>query len=233
MGQRRRDAGGHRLGDSGFDGRRCGDGGVRRTHASNLKAEPDHKQRIPRGQVPDLTPADDETPASGKGRPTPTRAEREAARRRPLVPDTKEARAAARADLQAKRERARVGMANGEEKFLPTRDRGPQRRWVRDRVDAGWHMSEFVMPFMLVVVIVSLFPNPTIAYYGFVALWLFVIIAVIDMVILSARTKKKAAEKFGEERMEKGLGWYAAMRSLQMRFMRLPKPQVKRGEYPE
>lgn len=182
---------------------------------------------------PDLTPADDETPASGKGRPTPTRAEREAARRRPLVPDTKEARAAARADLQAKRERARVGMANGEEKFLPTRDRGPQRRWVRDRVDAGWHMSEFVMPFMLVVVIVSLFPNPTIAYYGFVALWLFVIIAVIDMVILSARTKKKAAEKFGEERMEKGLGWYAAMRSLQMRFMRLPKPQVKRGEYPE
>ena len=32
--------------------------------------------------------------------------------------------------------------------------------------------------------------------------------------------------------MERGLGWYAAMRSLQMRFMRLPKPQVKRGEYP-
>ena len=26
--------------------------------------------------------------------------------------------------------------------------------------------------------------------------------------------------------------WYAAMRSIQMRFLRLPKPQVKRGEYP-
>lgn len=181
----------------------------------------------------DPTPAEDDAPTTGKGRPTPTRAEREAARRRPLVANTKEARQAAKADLQVRRERARVGMANGEEKFLPQRDRGPQRRWVRDRVDAGWHMAEFVMPFMLVVVIVSLFPNPAVAYYGFVALWLFVIIAVVDMVILSARTKKKAAEKFGEERVEKGLGWYAAMRSLQMRFMRLPKPQVKRGDHPE
>ena len=33
-------------------------------------------------------------------------------------------------------------------------------------------------------------------------------------------------------RREKGLGWYAAMRALQMRFMRLPKPQVKRGQFP-
>lgn len=180
---------------------------------------------------PESTPSND-SPAAGKGRRTPTRAEREAARRRPLVPDTKEARAAARAQAQAQREKARVGMANGEEKYLPIRDRGPQRRWVRDTVDGGWHMAEFVMPFMLVVVIVSIFPNPVIAYYGFVALWLFVIIAVIDMVILSARIKKKAAVKFGD-RMEKGLGWYAAMRSLQMRFMRLPKPQVKRGQRPE
>jgi len=29
--------------------------------------------------------------------------------------------------------------------------------------------------------------------------------------------------------MEKGLGWYSAMRTIQMRFMRLPKPQVRRG----
>ena len=147
--------------------------------------------------------------------------------------NTKEAKAAARADLQAQRERARVGMAAGEEKFLPMRDRGPQRRWVRDYVDSGWHLAEWLMPLMLVVVIVSLFPDQSIVYYAFVALWIFVIIAVADMIFLSVRVKKKAAEKFGESRREKGLGWYAAMRALQMRFMRLPKPQVKRGQRPE
>ncbi|MCU1443346.1 MAG: Membrane protein, partial [Cryobacterium sp.] len=26
--------------------------------------------------------------------------------------------------------------------------------------------------------------------------------------------------------------WYAAMRALQLRVMRLPKPQVKRGQFP-
>lgn len=124
-------------------------------------------------------------------------------------------------------------MANGDDKFLPLRDKGPQRRWVRDYVDSGWHLAEFVMPFMLVVVIISLFPVADITYYGFVALWIFVIISVIDMVILSNRVKKKARLKFGETRTEKGLGWYAAMRSLQMRFMRLPKPQVKRGQRPD
>lgn len=180
----------------------------------------------------DHSPEHDDA-VGGKGRPTPTRAEREAARRRPLVANTKEERATRKAEMQKHRERARIGMANGEEKYLPPRDRGPQRHWVRNQVDAGWHMSEFLMPFMLVVVIVSLFPTPEIAYYAFVALWIFVLISVVDMVWLSARVKRRAASKFGADRMERGLGWYAAMRSMQMRFMRLPRPQVARGEHAE
>ena len=53
---------------------------------------------------------------SSKGRPTPSRAEQEAARKRPLVPDTKEAKARAKADLATQREKARIGMANGEQR---------------------------------------------------------------------------------------------------------------------
>jgi hypothetical protein len=52
------------------------------------------------------------------------------------------------------------------------------------------------------------------------------------MVITAIRVKQAARKKFGEERTEKGLGWYGAMRIIQMRFMRLPKPQVKRGQRP-
>ncbi|MEJ1091596.1 DUF3043 domain-containing protein [Microbacterium istanbulense] len=173
-----------------------------------------------------------ETQGPGKGRATPTRAEQEAARRRPLVANTKEARAAAKADLQARRERARIGMEQGEDKYLPARDKGPQRRWVRDYVDAGWHLSEWVMAAMLVVILLALVPIASLSLWSMVALWAYILLAVADMVILSIRVKRKAAEKFGAERREKGLGWYAAMRSLQMRFMRLPKPQVKRGQYP-
>jgi len=167
----------------------------------------------------------------GKNRPTPSRAEREAARKRPLVADTKEARARAKAELATQREKARIGMANGEEKYLPVRDRGPQRRLIRDFVDGGWHAGELLMPLMLIVILLSLLPNTSVVFYGFAALWLYILFVIADMIITSMRAKRLARGKFGD-RTEKGLGWYAAMRTVQMRFMRLPKPQVKRGGRP-
>ncbi len=167
----------------------------------------------------------------GKHRPTPSRAEQEAARKRPLVADTKEARARAKAELATQREKARIGMANGEDRYLPMRDKGPQRRFVRDVVDGGWHAGELLMPLMLIVILLALVPNTAIVYYGFIALWLYILLVVVDMIITSRRVKKLAREKFGD-RIEKGLGWYGAMRTIQMRFMRLPKPQVKRGGRP-
>lgn len=170
--------------------------------------------------------------ATGKGRPTPTRAEREAARKRPLVANTKEAKARARAELRERQDRARMGMANGEERFLPARDKGPQRRFARDYTDAGWHLGEFLMPAMVVVIIATFIPLEIFQYWSFVALWMFIFFVVGDMIILSRNVKRKAAAKFGKEKLGKGLGWYAAMRSVQMRFMRLPKAQVKRGQYP-
>ncbi len=168
----------------------------------------------------------------GKGKATPTRAEREAARKRPLVPDTKEARARAKADLAAQREKARVGMAAGDPRYLPARDQGPQRKFVRDFVDAGLHLGEAVMPAMVVVILATFIPIPEVQYYSFVALWIFILFVVGDMIITSRRAKKAVRAKFGADRIEKGLGWYAAMRTVQMRFLRLPKPQVKRGEHP-
>lgn len=168
---------------------------------------------------------------TGKGRPTPSRAEREAARKRPLVPDTKEAKARAKAELATKREKARAGMAAGDDRYLTARDKGPQRRWVRDWVDAGWHLGEGVMPLMLLVIIMTFVPLPEVQMYAFVGLWLYIFLVITDMVVTSIRIKRSARAKWGD-RMERGLGWYAAMRTIQMRFMRLPKPQVKRGQYP-
>ncbi len=168
---------------------------------------------------------------SGKGRPTPSRAEQEAARKRPLVADTREAKARARADLASKREKARLGMAAGDDKYLPARDRGPQRKFARDYADAGWHLGEAVMPAMVLVIILTFVPIADVQFWSFVVLWIFILMVIADMVFTAVRVKRAARAKWGD-RMEKGLGWYAAMRTIQMRWMRLPKPQVKRGALP-
>lgn len=170
--------------------------------------------------------------ATGKGRATPSRAEREAARKRPLVPDTKEAKARARAELTAQREKARVGLAAGDPKYLPARDQGPQRKLVRDFVDGGWHLGEAVMPAMVIVILATFIPLREVQTWSFIGLWIFILFVMGDMIITSIRAKQLVKQKFGAGKMEKGLGWYAAMRTVQMRFMRLPKPQVKRGWKP-
>jgi hypothetical protein len=62
------------------------------------------------------------------------------------------------------------------------------------------------------------------------SMWgLFGIVA-IDAWFVSRSVKKRAAAKFGADKLETGLGWYGAMRSIQMRALRIPKPQVKRFE---
>lgn len=169
----------------------------------------------------------------GKGAPTPSRREQEAARKRPLVPtDRKEAARAARSKQAEAREKARVGMAAGDERYLTARDRGPQRRYVRDYVDARFSIGEFLIPVMLLVIVLSFLPWQFMQLWGLVALWAFFLIAVIDCIVLGFVVTKKIGDKFGKTKVERGLKWYAAMRALQLRVMRLPKPQVKRGHFP-
>ena len=182
----------------------------------------------PTGTTPESTPAKD-----GKGRPTPSRKEKEEARKRPLVVnDRAERRRREREAATIQREKARVGMANGDEKYLPARDRGPQKRYVRDYVDARFSVGELLIPLMFAVIILTFFPDPLVQTIGLFALWGFFAVAVIDVVVLGFILNRKLAEKFGADRVEK-VRWYAAMRALQLRLMRLPKPQVKRGQFPD
>ncbi|WP_223690815.1 DUF3043 domain-containing protein [Leifsonia poae] len=170
--------------------------------------------------------------AQGKGAPTPTRREQEAARKRPLVPtDRKEAARQARAKTTEAREKARVGMAAGDDRYLTARDKGPQRRYVRDYVDARFNIGEFLIPVMLLVIVLSFLPG-YFQVYGLLALWGFFLVAVIDCFILGFLVRRKLGAKFGVSKVERGVRWYAAMRALQLRVIRLPKPQVKRGQFP-
>lgn len=178
------------------------------------------------------TVAEPESTTVGKGRPTPTRREREAANQRPLVASGKEAQKAQRARLAEQRDRARVGLANGEERFLPDRDKGPQRKFIRDHVDARFSVGEAMIPIMVVVILLTLVQSAVVQSAVLLVLWGFFALAVVDCLIVGRSVNRKLAAKYGTENLRKGNRWYAAMRAMQLKPMRLPKPQVKRGEYP-
>ncbi|MEO6944977.1 MAG: DUF3043 domain-containing protein [Lacisediminihabitans sp.] len=170
---------------------------------------------------------------SGKGHPTPTRKEREAANRRPLVSgDRRAGNKVARAKMAEARDRARIGMANGEERYLQARDKGHQRRYIRDYIDARFSVGEIMIPILFIIIILSFINSAVFQIASVFALWGFFLIAVVDSLVVGLKVNRKLAAKFGADRLQRGNRWYAAMRGMQMRVMRLPKPQVKRGHYP-
>jgi hypothetical protein len=82
------------------------------------------------------------------------------------------------------------------------------------------------------VIILILTAVPAVAAASLLIIWAYVLVAVVDCFFVGRRITKKLSDKYGADNVERGLKWYAAMRSLQLKIMRLPKPQVKRGEFP-
>ncbi|MFJ2112531.1 MULTISPECIES: DUF3043 domain-containing protein [unclassified Streptomyces] len=181
--------------------------------------------------TPDLsTPRDPQAP---KGRPTPKRSEAESQRRRASTTPTdrktamKRQREARRVDLARQRE----ALANGDERYLPVRDKGPVRRFVRDFVDSRFAIAEFFLPLAVVILVLSMVRVGALQNIALL-LWLGVIVLIIvDSIGLSFRLRKQLNERFPDT-PKRGAVAYGLMRTLQMRRLRLPKPQVKRGERP-
>jgi hypothetical protein len=169
------------------------------------------------------------TASEGKGRPTPTRKEAESKRKvstlAPVV--TKDQKRASKALARQNRVAQRAAYMRGEEAALPSRDRGPARRYVRNYVDARRSPGEFFLPVMFaVLVLISIMPQTLIAVGLMYAIMGF---AVIDGFIMNRKIRKALAIKFPGT-STKGLGMYAWLRSTQMRRLRAPHPQVKVGD---
>ena len=166
-----------------------------------------------------------------KNRPTPKRRDQEAANRRPLVGNAKAMTSDQKAKRRQDRDKAREGMLKGDDRYLSARDRGPVKRLLRDVVDARWNIGEFLLPLMLIVLVIMLVGGqnrqaqllilPLV--YGVMAIGIF------DAWMLGRRAKAKIAQEFGTE-APRGTSMYVAMRSLQMRMSRVPRPQIKRGD---
>ncbi|MDT0444100.1 DUF3043 domain-containing protein [Streptomyces johnsoniae] len=172
-------------------------------------------------------------PQAPKGRPTPKRSEAEALRRAVVKPATNRKEAARRAKEARKTalSKQREALLSGDERHLPARDRGPLRRFTRDFVDAKWHVAEFFLPIAVLILVLSMMPSLQLRNIALL-LWLAVILMIVaDSVLLTRRLKKQLRARFPDESL-RGTSAYALMRTMQMRRMRLPKPQIKRGEVP-
>lgn len=174
---------------------------------------------------------DGHSPQAKKGRPTPTRKEQEAARRRPLIPeDRKAAKAESKLAVREQRKVAQAGMAAGDERYLGPRDAGPQRRFARDWVDSRFNIGEYVLIFLLLIFVLMWLPVQSVALTLIWIVYGYILLCVLDAVIMTTRMHAAMRRKFGT--VQRGTRWYAAMRTFTIRRLRLPKPQVRRGERP-
>lgn len=172
-------------------------------------------------------------PQAPKGRPTPKRAVAQSQRKAVVAStgnrkeDAKRARERRRVEMAKQRE----ALASGDERYLPVRDKGPVRKFVRDFVDSRFSVAEMFLPLAVIILVLSMVRQPAIQNIALL-LWLGVIaLIIVDSIGLVFRLRKALNERFANE-PRRGAVAYGLMRTLQMRRLRLPKPQVKRGERP-
>jgi Flp pilus assembly protein TadB len=184
-----------------------------------------------RRRTPETTPTAATPPngkIGGKGRPTPTRREAEAARAARAKP-TRTRREALKRDRAAAREarlRSRQALMSGDERALPARDQGPVRRYVRDFVDSRRTAAEFFF-WIAIFVLAGSFIRPVAAYVTL--FWMIaLIVIVVDSMVLTVRLKSALKRKFPDESL-RGTTSYGLLRAMQIRRLRLPPPKVKPG----
>ena len=131
-----------------------------------------------------------------KGRPTPKRKEAQAAVKvSSLAPaSTKAEKKRAKDQARAARLAQREAYLRGEESALPVRDRGPEKKFVRNYVDARRSIGEFFLPIIGFVLILSLIPVGIFAVVGIIIMYSVLLISVVDGFFLSRKIKAEVAK---------------------------------------
>jgi hypothetical protein len=166
-----------------------------------------------------------------KGRPTPKRKEAQAAVKvSSLAPaSTKAEKKRSKEQARAARLLQRQAYLRGDENALPLRDRGAEKKFVRNYIDTRRSIGEYFLPIIGFVLVLSLIPFSVFAVAGIVIMYSVLLVSIVDGIFLSRKIKAEVAARF-PDKSTKGLGLYGWLRSTQMRRMRAPKPQVKPGD---
>jgi hypothetical protein len=166
-----------------------------------------------------------------KGRATPKRKDAEARLKvNSLAPSvSKEAKARDRALEKSRRIEGRAAFMRGDENALPARDRGAARKWVRNYIDSRRTIGEYFLPTIMIVLVLTAIPVKGVQLLAILFMYGAMLYSLFSAFFIGRKIKKLVAEKFPNEPL-KGIGIYGWLRSTQMRRMRAPAPQVKRGD---
>ena len=131
-------------------------------------------------------------------------------------------------------------MVTGEEKYLPAREKGPVKRYIRDYIDARLNLGEFFMPLVFILLIISfgfsrILPHyPLVSFYTVAAMNGYLLLAIADSAWCWYRLRRRLSEKFGTDRVkdEGTIVFYIMSRCFMLRRWRRPATLVKRGQYP-
>ena len=136
---------------------------------------------------------------------------------------------------QAARERRRVNerMMAGDEKYLMARDKGPERRFVRDWVDSHRYLMNLFLPMTLIVIILMVIgvKNPQVANLASIVMMVIFLIMIGEGIWLARKLNRQVRERFPETTQGKfGIGIYAFTRATMIRRLRTPAPQKQPGD---
>ena len=182
----------------------------------------------------DATPLPEDSPETriqGKGRPTPSRKEAEAAAKaRAKAPRTrKEIAAAEKLRRGESSQKIRAAMKSGDERYFLPRDKGPVRRFIRDFVDVRFSFIELMIPLLIIAMVLGYTGNTRMLVISNFLLMGTLLFILVDSLVLRFRLRRELVRRFPNE-PTKGTTYYALVRSMQMKFMRMPKARVKIGE---
>lgn len=167
----------------------------------------------------------------GKGRPTPTRKEAQAAARERArtVMDKKAARKLLAERRTESNQKVREGMRKGDPRYMMERDKGPVKALVRDFVDIRYSFMEYLLPMLVIIMVLQLSTVARLKSFS-AGLWSATILLLLaDTAWLMFRLGKEIASRLPEEDT-RGWRFYAVMRAIQLRPLRQPKPRLKPRE---
>ena len=136
-----------------------------------------------------------------------------------------------REENRARNREMQAKIDSGDERYLMERDKGEERRFIRDWVDSQRFFNNYVMPMALVLLVVMLIGTwlPRVAAALLLVSLLFIVTIFIEGIIIGIRANRAVRAKFPEANTGFSLGMYAFSRATQPRNWRSPKPRVALG----